>query len=78
MSHLYTTPVLTSISHSISLPTCEGIVGVVVLLTRRQLDLQSGADQPHECGGEVHRVVLGDGHVHPHQTLGGEEGATHH
>lgn len=38
-------------------------------LTRRQFDLQGRADEGHQGGGEVDRVVVRDGHVHLHQPL---------
>lgn len=38
-------------------------------LTRCQLDLEGCANQGHERGGEMHRVVVRNRHVHPDQTL---------
>lgn len=41
----------------------------ILCLTRRQFDLQGRADEGHQGGGEVDRVVVRDGHVHLHQPL---------
>lgn len=41
----------------------------ILCLTRRQFDLQGRADEGHQGGGEVDRVVVRDGHVHLHQAL---------
>lgn len=52
--------------------SCKAFWGFLVLiwcLTRRQFDLQGRADEGHQGGGEVDRVVVRDGHVHLHQSL---------
>lgn len=43
------------------------------LLTRCQFDLKGRANQGHQCGGEVHCVVICNGHVHLHQALVGSK-----
>lgn len=42
-------------------------------LTWRKLDLQGRADQGHQGGGEMDRVVVRYGHVHLHQSLKGTD-----
>lgn len=43
------------------------------VLTRCQFDLKGRANQGHQCGGEVHCVVICNGHVHLHQALVGRK-----
>lgn len=50
-----------------------GFLVLILCLTGRQFDFQGRADEGHQGGGEVDRVVVRDGHVHLHQSLKGIE-----